>query len=162
LIYGEVFLNMERNSARTYEISRLLYENYQKITKTSEDSLFRLQINVQKWETKFEIHCQEIWLKTSTKPNDNKIIALADLRKKFLQNYTNTVRNKQQQFLLFTFWKEIDDNEYWETYNFWLFNQGNELEFEQWLEKNAPSFGRFVTWFVQHPLEIGTKKLLRK
>jgi tetratricopeptide (TPR) repeat protein len=162
LIYGEIFLNLERNSARTYEISKLLYENYNKITKIGQDSLFRVQITSQKWETKFEQNCQEIWFKTSVKPQASKIASLCELRRVFLRNYLTSTVNKNQIFLLMAFWKDIDDDDFWEAYNFWLFNQGNEPEFEAWAENNTPIFGRFITWFVQHPLAIGEKKVTRK
>jgi hypothetical protein len=162
LLYGELFINLERNTPRTSEISKLLYDNYLQISKMGTDSLLRLQTNVQKWETKFEQTCQEVWLKTSARPQPTNMAALCELRRGFLRNYLVTVPNKMQQYPLFGFWKEVENSDYWETYNFWLFNQGNETEFETFMEQNAAAFGRFVTWFVQKPLEVGTKKLTRK
>lgn len=162
VLYGELFLNMERNTTRTYEISKLLYDSYYKVSKIGSDSLLKWQVNSQKWETKFEVVSQEIWNKISVKPQKIHIVSLAGLRRGFLQNYFANTTNKTQNFLLLDFWKEIDDNDYWEAYNFWLFNQGNEPEFEEWLDKHAPSFGRFITWFVQHPMEVENRKVTRK
>lgn len=162
LLYGEIFLNLERNSARTYEISKLLHDNYTQISKVGQDSLLRLQVNAQKWETKFEQNCQDIWTKTATKPQPTSIATLCELRRVFLRNYLQVFPNKAQQYPLMSFWKEIEDDDYWEIYNYWLFNQGNEPEFEGFMEKNGVAFGRFVTWFVQHPLDISAKKITRK
>ncbi len=162
LLYGEIFLNLERNSSRTYEISKLLYDNYTKITKIGQDSLFRVQITSQKWETKFEQSCQEVWFKSYVKPQATRISSLCELRRAFLRNYLASTINKNQIYILMGFWKEIEDDDFWEPYNFWIFNQGNEEDFEAWAAGNAPSFGRFITWFVQHPLEIGLKKVARK
>jgi len=161
LLYGELFLNMERSTSRTQEISKLLYKYYNEITQQGQDNLVRLRVTSQKWQTKFEVACQESWRIAATKPHDSQLLSLTELRRSFLRTFKEKATKKSPSYVLLDFWAEIDENDYWEAYNFWLFNEGNPQEFENWLEHNAPMFGRFITWFVQHPLEAKGKKVTR-
>jgi tetratricopeptide (TPR) repeat protein len=162
LLYGEIFLNIERNSQRTYEISRLLYENYSKMTKPNSDSSMIVETSNLPWKGRFDKTCDSILRNITIKVQKSKIAATYELRKEFLRELEDTHIGRSTGYILFDFLREVDQHDHLEAYHYWLLNQGNEIEFEDWTAKNAPAFGRFITWFVQHPLELSGKKMARR
>ncbi len=162
LLYGEIFVNIERNSHKTYEISRLLYENYTKIIKTDQDSLMRIDRQNMHWNGKFDKTCDSIWQHITVKKQVSTIEAIYQLRKGFLDDLKATHIGQSTGYILFDFLRDVEQDQHLEAYHYWLLNQGNEVEFEEWTSQNAPAFGRFISWFVQHPLELSGKKMARR
>ncbi|MCE2865697.1 MAG: tetratricopeptide repeat protein [Cryomorphaceae bacterium] len=131
LIYGEIFMNLERNTQRTREMSAILYATYQNAFLFGKDGV----------GTSF-----------------------AQDMSPFTKAFESTMANAAAQYQLsqfpvhlFEFWQSIDDMNFFEAYNYWIFNQAPNDQFEKWRKDNATDFGYFVKWYNPNPIVITEK-----
>lgn len=159
LIYGEIFMNLERTTQRTMEISELLYDTYQSSITIGED------------ETRFKF-C-DVVLYTSELEDDEDLklpfcaiygknfmlsvigessldlTSLTSIRTKFLENYFEK-DFKEYPNVLFEYQKELLDNKLFDAYNHYLFQIGAEEEFYTWLDANREEYDVFVNWYTEN------------
>jgi len=166
MIYGELFMNIERGSERTAEISKMLYDTYQSEIKFTSDSSFTVSfcnissipINgevTNEIELPFGLLVYEPTLILSMIGIDSiTISSLNVIRTNFLNLYFEKEFNKKYPIVLFDWQKEIAEKEYFESYNYWLLMKGNENEFGEWVEKNESKFNNFIEWFGENQIKI--------
>ncbi|MAN27998.1 MULTISPECIES: tetratricopeptide repeat protein [Mesonia] len=158
LIYGEIFMNLERTTARTQEMSELLFNAYKSSITLSEN------------ESKIDF-CEIIIDASEIKPNEdiklplcaifaeNFILAITDektinlnslsqIRQKFIENYFKE-DFKNYPNVLFEYQKELIDNNLFNAYNHYLFQIGAQEEFSNWLELNRGEYDKFVDWYTE-------------
>ena len=155
VIYGEIFMNLERNTQRTREISALLYQTYQKALVYEKG---QWQISFAKDASPFTMDFEmTIGLAAAAygienkKPNIN-VASLTAIRKQMLQILTE--QDKAKGMVLYAFWQQIDDMNFWDSYNYWIFAQAPNDQFEKWRKSNATDFGYFVKWYNPNPIVI--------
>ena len=157
LIYGEIFMNLERTTGRTQEMSELLFNTY------------KYSITLGENESKIDF-CKVIIDASEKTPNEdinlplcaifgkNFILAvinqktidlnsLSQIRQKFIQNYF-TEDFKNYPNVLFEYQKKLLDNNIFNAYNHYLFQIGAEEEFNNWLEANRSEYDKFVEWYT--------------
>jgi tetratricopeptide (TPR) repeat protein len=111
LIYGEIFINLERNSKRAVEISKLLYNTYQGKIKISKDSsridFCQITVNADdvadKDKIKFPfclIYGGDFILSISLEKTVD-ISSLNRMRKSFIESYFNKGHDKTHPNILF-------------------------------------------------------------
>lgn len=166
IIYGEIFMNLERNSNRTAEISKMLYDIYKKeITFTSDTSMtvsfcqqMSMNINEISSEEKMKLPFCMIYeptlLMSIAFVDSIDIRSLNDIRTGFVENYFKMGHNINYPNVLFDYQKQIKDNGHFEAYNHWILMKGNENEFSNWHENNNAKWDSFVTWFSETPINI--------
>ena len=175
LFYGEMFMNVERNSKRTAEMSKLLYDTYKKAISFPSDTSVKvdlanpvLNITADQMKTKnFRMPFKFVY------PMDI-VICTAPLRLANAQlnmGYLNTLRTcavqswfKQKRDIdypnvLLSFQKELLDQGHLEAYNYWILMRGNEEEFDKWHQENKEKFGLFAEWFTDNPMKVDKNKL---
>lgn len=167
MIYGEIFMNLERNSRRTAEISKILFDTYKSEIKFISDSTFSVSfsknstINIDDLQGEnglklpFGIGVYEPTLMLSTfleKRIDLK--SLNSIRSRFVENYYKNGHDKSYPNLLFTYQKKLVDNGHFEAYNHWLLMKGDENEFNNWKINNNEKWDGFIKWFNENQLEI--------
>jgi len=164
VIYGELFLNIERNSDRCYEISKLLYDTYKAaITinvdksgkKTGQVSFSKVSnlaptTNKLRFETAFELTIVPAIAST----DKISLKELYSLRKFYIESWWKLKRNLEYPNILFDWQKSLIDRGYFEQYSYWIFNNGNVKEFEKWGKDNYDEFKEFAEWFTANPLQI--------
>lgn len=175
IIYGEIFLNLERNSKRTAEISKLLYDTYQrsikingssslsvsfsqnptiKVNKTTDAGSIKLPYGVGVYEPTF------LFSMFSTKSID--INTLHDIRSAFVDNYFKNGYGKTYPNALFTYQSRIKDAGHLEAYNHWILMKGDVAAFDKWQSENIDKWDIFLTWFSNNPLKMTeTNKFFR-
>ena len=139
MIYGEIFMNLERNSKRTAEISKLLFDTYKsEITFTSDTSLSvsfskNTSINISdltdpnKMKLPFGIGVYEPTLMfsiLSVKAID--INSLDTIRSTFVDNYFKNGHDKTYPNVLFSYQKQVKEAGHIEAYNHWILMKGDE------------------------------------
>ncbi len=170
LIYGEIFMNLERTTERTQEMSELLFNTYKS--------------SIILGENKSKIDFCEITLDASEiKPNeginlplcaifgknfmlaiiDEKTInlnSLSQIRQKFIENYFKE-DYKNYPNVLFDYQKELVDKNLFNAYNHYLFQIGAQEEFNNWLETNRSEYDKFVEWYTanQNIIEITNENI---
>ena len=159
IMYGEIFMNLERGSNRGKEISRKLFDTYH-----SEITFNVNQIGVnfndptivysdsKERPNLFPENYESALLKACQGKKSLTLSSLIDIRKRFIQIfYANspTFHN-----VLFDYQKKLIELGFFEPYNYWLFGYGNTNEASSWIAENKQLFDRFMTWFNDNPFPI--------
>ena len=175
ILYGEIFMNLEPNTLRTVEISRLLYDSYcsaihldnKKIhaISFSERSKTLLMLEeVTNENLPFQVAFDLTMHLSMPKNAEEKNIALLlQLRKNFLNKWYEAKLNKKFNNVLFDYLQKMNRIDQFDAYTYWLFQAGNKEEFEAWKKDNRFDFNAFIIWFKDHPFLLNTQqKFFRK
>ncbi len=164
MIYGELFMNLERNSKRTSEISKLLYDTYKKAIVITNDTSFSVSFSKQttmntdqlsKMKLPYGIGVYEptiIYSMLSVKTID--LNSLDIVRSEFIENYIKLGHDKTYPNVLFAFQKKIKDAGHIEAYNYWILMKGEEESFANWKLANKNKWDGFAKWFNENGLII--------
>jgi tetratricopeptide (TPR) repeat protein len=167
MIYGELFINMERGTKRTGEISKELFDTYKKEIKFTSDTSFSvsfsknatIDINALKDPSKmilpFGVGVYEPTLMLSML--DAKKIDLSTLntiRSNFVDNYFKSEHDKKYPNILFSYQKQLKDAGHMEAYNYWLLSMGDQEEFGKWQTNNKDKWDAFTKWFKDNKIQI--------
>lgn len=176
MIYGEIFMNIERGTKRTEEMSKNLYDTYKSEIKYTSDTSMSVSfsknatINITKKDLKKDLkHLKlpfgvgvyeptillSLGLAVGTKGEIN-LATLNKMRTNFVDNYNNGKFNVDYPNILFEYQKKIKDAGHMEAYNYWLLMKGNEDEYNAWMKDpdNAAKMDAFIEWFKTNPLKI--------
>ena len=170
MIYGEIFMNLERNSKRTAEISELLYDTYKSEIKFTSDTSFsvsfsqNVSINANnlkdpsKMKLPFGIGIYEPTLMFSILGEKAiNMETLNKIRSIFIDNYFKNGHDKTYPNVLFNYQKRVKESEHIEAYNHWILMKGDEDEFEKWYSENEEKWNNFIKWFTDNELKIDEK-----
>lgn len=164
MVYGEIFLNLERGSKRTDEISKQLYLTYKGEIQFKDDTLVTVSFCRQnamavspdgKFNLPFGITVYEPVLLMSLA--GEKFISLPSLnriRTRFVENYQKMPLSKKTPVVLFDYEQQVKDAGYMEEYNYWILAEGDEKQFEEWRSEHKQEWEEFIQWFKKHPLKI--------
>jgi tetratricopeptide (TPR) repeat protein len=164
MIYGEIFLNLERGSKRTDEISRQLYLTYKGEIQFKDDTSVSVSFCKQnsmavspdgKLQLPFGVAVYEPLLLMSL--TGEKIISLPALnriRTRFVENYQTMPLAKSNPVVLFDYEQQVKEAGYLEEYNYWILAEGDEKQFEEWRSEHKKEWEEFITWFKKNPLKI--------
>ena len=167
MLYGEIFMNLERNSQRTSEISKLLYDTYKsQITigpegpsaiSFSKNASMRISGNEESLEKKlpFGTICYEPTLMISLISQDKiDLTSLDVIRSNFVDLYFEKKFNEKYPNVLFDYQKTIKAAGHLESYNHWILMKGDEAAFGVWIKDNKEKWDAFVTWFMENGLQL--------
>lgn len=167
MIYGEIFMNLERNSKRTAEISELIYNQYNNQIKFKGDTGISVSFSKNAFihegpaadpnqiKLPFGIGVYETTLALSMIGlNSININTLDTIRTNFINNYFKNKHDKIFPNVLFNYQKKIIDLGYSEAYNHWILMKGDEDRFEKWLANNEEKWTDFTNWFMKNPLKV--------
>lgn len=171
MIYGEIFLVLERDTKRSGEISKLLYYTYKNQVRFYSDS--SVSVNFTKTnplvsdsvakKIRFDKDVFESTLLKSV--GNEKTITLASLskiRNKFIDTYFTTDLYKQYPNVLFDFQYKTFRAGFSVPYNYWVLSNGNEDEFAKWIKENSVIWERFMDWFSGNTIPFDARyKFLR-
>jgi len=170
MIYGELFMNIERGSDRTPMISKALYDIYKSQILFENDTSISISFSnnntievdenfdTESFKLPFGIGVYEPLLLMSAIGEDSiSIAALNRMRTKFLEEYYEKDHHKEYPNVLFEYQKKIEEAGHLEAYNYWIMLKGNETEFNEWYEKNIRKWDDFLEWFKKNPIEIDSE-----
>jgi len=168
MLYGEMFLNIERGTRRTQEISKLLYDTYVSEITFNNDTSIKVSFSSNKLFVtssnpddimeqigSFGLLCYEPYLSLACL--NQKVInikSLHEIRTDFLSLFNQ--KNQQPNFknVLFDFQDSLISQNNFEAYNYWLLNAGNPTEFQTWKEANIEKWDRFSNWFKENAIPL--------
>ena len=175
MIYGEIFMNLERNSKRTAEISKLLFDTYKSsITISSKSSMsihfchqMVMNADVLKDTSKMKLpFCMAYEMTTLTSMAFEKKIdinSLDNIRDNFLSAYFKNGYNTTYPNVLYDYQHKVLDAGYIDAYNHWILMKGDEDNFNKWQAKNKDNWDKFLTWFKDNQLHVDpSNKFLSK
>lgn len=141
LVYGEIFLNLERNSERTETISDSLFTWYA-------NPIPRLQDGLSPFEMEFE----KAWNFESPGKENLSIAMLHRARLITLINWIK--RNPEWHHPFWDRMEALQTAGLFESYDHWLFANGNAHESLEWSKQYPELYAGFEVWFIQHPLQL--------
>lgn len=166
MIYGEIFMNIERNSKRTEEISKLLFDTYRKEIKFTSDSSATVSfsknnvIDVSKLDDPGQLKLpfplmvyEPVLLMSVAFEKSIDINSLDRVRTKFIDAYSEKF-TKEYPNVLFDYQKKVKDAGHFEAYNHWILMKGDEDNFNKWYEANKEKWNSFILWFTDNKIVI--------
>lgn len=175
LLYAEYFILLEPNTQRTEEISKLLYENYQKSYEVESDSTGQFHLTEKGFQIVVKDKKDVRKMKKGLLPfegtfattfafsaldfqSEINISSIYNARKNFLDFWFNEKKfDKDYPNKLLNHQKEIQKNGFFETYTFWILSQGNPTEYQDWYSQNEQNFSNFANWINENKIEITEK-----
>jgi tetratricopeptide (TPR) repeat protein len=167
MIYGEIFINLERTSERTSEISKLLYDTYKREIKFTSDTSYSVSfsknaaININdlkdpgKLKLPFGVGTYEPTLMLSMVSEKSiDINSLDRIRKNFVEMYFKNGNDKTYPNVLFDFQNKILQAGHLEAYNHWVLMRGDGDGFQKWQASNKEKWTAFTKWFSENKLKI--------
>ncbi len=171
MIYGEIFMNLIRNSTRTAEISKMLFDTYKSQIQFTSDTSFSVSFsrgaaisindlsNPDQLKLPFGIGAYEPALMMAVIGEKTiDINSLDRIRTRFVENYYSNKTNEKFPNILFDYHKIIVDSGYFEAYNHWILMKGDEEAFFEWKTNNNEKWESFIKWFTNNALEITEDK----
>ncbi len=170
VIYGELFMNLERNSKRTVEISKLLFDTYKSEIQFPEED--RMTISFSKnsvisledlndpenLKLPFGVGIYETTLMLSVvDEKEINISSLNRIRTNFVKLYFENNHQEKYPNALFDYQKEVAANGHIEAYNHWILMQGDLAGFEHWLEHNEDKWNSFLEWFSENQIKLNAE-----
>ena len=164
MIYGEIFMNLERNSQRTSEISKLLYDTYKSEIKFTNDTSFSVSFSknatmsvsdLKEMKLPYGVGVYEPTLMMSMFSEKTiDINSLSRIRSNFVDNYFKKEQDKKYPNVLFSYQKQMKEAGYLEAYNHWILMKGDEDSFDTWQSANKDKWDSFIKWFGENKLKI--------
>lgn len=150
MLYGELFVNLERNTDRTRSMSKLLYSNYQSQVKKENDTA--ISISFSKVNSFGTSVYEPLMGKGFATANAIDMEAMCMARKTFIDEFYKENYAQQYPNSLFEYEKKISDLGYSEAYNHWILLQGDVTGFDAWKATHTKEYNAFTQWFVKNPL----------
>lgn len=166
LIYGEIFVNLEKNTARTVEIKKLMFDSWKKsltinsatdihVDVTQEEASYGMEkfdsdkfvvSFAQSYETTLEIGLYRL--------SDG--LSLTNMYFYYRDFVNYWFRKKELEFPCFIFdWeKTISESNHLEAYIFWLFKDSFPAEYNDWIKIFNKQMASFESWLENNQMNI--------
>ena len=167
MIYGEIFMNLERNSNRTVEISQLIFDTYKSEIQFPEENKASVSFSKnaiismaqlsdpENFKLPFGVGIYEITLILAlVQEKEININSLDRIRTNFLKLYYDNKNQEKYPNALFDYQNKIFAAGHMEAYNHWILMQGDWEGFEKWNEENMDKWNQFVDWFIDNPIVL--------
>lgn len=156
LIYGEIFMNLERTTKRTTEISKLLFDTYKSSIQFNGDEtkidfcdIIVDARNLKKNELTLPL-CAVFgkhFILSILNQKEINLTTLSEIRTEFIKSYFKE-DNKKYANVLFDYHKSLFDDSILEAYNHYIFQMGATDEFSKWKSNNETKYDAFVKWYT--------------
>ncbi len=162
MLYGEMFINLERGSMRTEEISQLLFDTYKSEIQYTSDTTMSVSfcqnhtINVADAEKAipFSLVYEPGLMLAATTSDSITLESLNKIRAGFINYYNEKEFKKSHPNVIFHWHQSLIEKGYFECYNYWLLMQGATEEFNAWYVLNEEKFNSFINWFSENPMPV--------
>ena len=156
IIYGEIFMNLERTTQRTIEMSESLFNAYDQSIYLSKDSssidFCEIRIDATSLtdgEIKLPL-CATFgknFILSIIGEEEVSLKSLSQMRTNFLKLYFEKDFEEYPN-VLFDYHKSMEEAGVFEAYNYYLFQMAKKEDFAKWHTENEEAFNKFVNWFT--------------
>ena len=161
MIYGEIFLNLEKNTLRTSAMSKLLFDNYRKNIRLPKDSSFSVSffttiaLLADKNKKPFAKTVYEPTIMLSILPEKGvDLHSLCRMRKRFIESYIRSENYLRYPNVLFDYQYRVLKAGYMDAYNHWILQEGNQQAYKAWISANSKQWDNFIKWFIKNNIPL--------
>lgn len=169
MLYGELFMNLERGSKRTEEMSRLLYDCYRENIRiqpaTGTDTVRSISISFAKENRltfdgkKPVVSFSQLYemLTGVAFPPDAAAVDIASLsrmRSWFLDLYFQKKHQESYPNILYEYQQKVKDAGHSEAYSYWVLSQGDDEGFATWYDSHREAWENFIRWYQDNPIRL--------
>ena len=165
MLYGEIFMNLERNSKRTAEMGKLLFDTYKNqiqikgdTTKISFAKNYTMSVDAFKDPKNFKLPFPMAYEMNLTiaavGQKEITLISLNEIRTNFLKSFIKGGNDKKYPNILFDYQQKLTDQDFFEPYNYWILMMGDEVAFNKWQLANSSNWTNFLKWFGGNALLV--------
>ena len=161
MLYGEIFMNLEKKSDRTAEISKLLFTAYKKHIRIPKDSnisvnfsniFFGVGDSLKPSFGKFVY--EPLMVKSMNLEKAVDYTSICRARKKFIVAYIHDNYYMKYPNALFSYQYKILKAGHIEAYNHWILSQGDQAGFGEWVKQHPKAWEDFLYWFKHNELPL--------
>ncbi len=166
ILYAEIYMNLDRSSERTREMSSLLYQTLKNCISVSDSGAIEFGfsdsvagdyslLNMKKVKKmSFAEAYTFVWYLSFMDPVDSvEPDVLFEKRERFARIWEELMsRSKSVQ--LFEWHRYLISQGYFEPYHFWIFYDGNPDEWKTWFDSHKDVYLDFDIWFANHPMPL--------
>jgi hypothetical protein len=165
LMYGEIFMNLESNSKRTAEISKLLFDTYKNEIKITGPGHFSVSFSNNNMVNPNEKNpdkllpygmsvYERLMMVSALGLKEVNINSLDSIRTNFVQEYFKGKTAVTYPNVLFSHQKKIADAGHMASYNYWVLQKGDEEQFKTWVAANTDKWQAFLKWYNANRLVL--------
>lgn len=168
IVYGEIFMNIERATARTSEMGMLLLATYRRAISAGGDSLFAVRFSdntdalhlsgsgkpelmmdaMVRPELAYEMTAMQALVVSDRCRSEGVSLGCLDqLRTEFVRRWFAQGLNEKYPSRLFDWHKVLLDVGFFDEYNYWLLGAGDSEAFYAWVDAKPDDFEHFQSWF---------------
>ncbi len=167
LIYGEIFINMERYTTRTADMKKKLLEAYTSIVK-NKLSIEAASDESNDFSTLKDVSFKEAVLNTLSQSADvafkNGVTpeSMMMTRTQFLLNWDHFYKLMYPHDL-FEYFQSLLNKGLFEAYNMWVFGpSGNPSGYKNWVSKHRKKMQDLTAFMKEHPLTVKGDEFYQK
>lgn len=169
LIYGEMFMNLERNTKRTATVSKLIYDTYKDNIEITSDTSMKVDFSSKVIHLRKDFDPENFklpyglivytptFLVALALEKEIDIHALQRTRGSFVDAYYQSNHQKDYPLAILDYQRELEKQGHLEAYNYWILMQGDPEGFKQWKDENEEKWDAFVLWFNANQFQLDKK-----
>lgn len=161
LLYAETFINLERNTERTEELSKLLYDTYLKgiVIKDEKNGTISFcrnpDLNSKKllmFEVNFEMGYTVALAVSEVK--SLSLTSVSKIRQIFFKLWYEKDFDDKYSIGLFDYLKDLYDKGYGKAYDYYCMGRGDVPFAADWIQKNEKQYKDFEKYYVKNKLKL--------
>lgn len=179
VLYGEMFMNLERATKRTEEMSQINYNVHQACIKFKGDTSIVTSyvkehaINLSKNDVlKFPFSLgfeMSMGLSSAIGLIENKadttitLEMIYKIRNNFIDSwFESDLYAKNYPNILFDYQRKIKSAGHYKAYTYWLYSIGRPDEFDTWYDANTAEYNAFADWFTENYIEVTKENMFSR
>jgi len=170
MLYGEIFMILERNTRRLEEMGKLLFNTYKKCIRFPKDSTFSVSFspkasypgnngsNAGNRNIPFAKNIYEPTLMLAMlREKTVDLATICRIRKYFIEFYIRNNYYQKYPNPLFDFQYRVLKAGFFDAYSHWILYSGDEAENNAWIAANKQEWALFIGWFSNNKLLLDAK-----
>ncbi|MBL6964198.1 MAG: tetratricopeptide repeat protein [Bacteroidetes bacterium] len=166
LIYGEIFVNLERNTARTIEIKKLMFETWEKSLTINSPNDIKVDVSEEKATYGLEKFDSDKFVVNFAQSYETTLeiglyrlgdgLSISNMYFYYRDFINYWFRGKELEFPCFIFdWeKTISESDHLEAYIFWLFKDSFPGEYNDWIKIFGKQMAAFENWLENNAMNM--------
>lgn len=166
IVYGELFLNLERSTERTVTMSKFIHDSYPGhiSAKPKKDIMINFCPNMAIPDSNmkdgkvirlpFCMAYESIMLAAAEGTETVNTESVCNMRRKFLDLWYKDNMNVKYPNVLFEYQHTVQQAGHLDAYNHWVVMHGDKEAFSKWQSGHKVEWDNFIKWFKAHPVKV--------